>query len=62
MKTEASLLCLYEPATGPVLSQMNPEHALKTHLPNGLFPSGFPYKIVYAFFVHIMSLEIKKAK
>jgi hypothetical protein len=32
MEPEGSLLCSQEPATGPYPSQMNPVHALSSHL------------------------------
>jgi hypothetical protein len=61
MEPEGSLLCSQEPPLFPILSQINPIQSiylqstliLSTHLrlglPSGLFPSGFPTIILYAF-------------
>jgi hypothetical protein len=61
MEPEGSLPCLQEPFTGPYPEpdQSSPYHPIQsilmlcTHLRlglrNGLFPSGFPTNILYAF-------------
>jgi hypothetical protein len=63
MEPEGSLPCSQEPSTGPYPEpdRSNPHHSiplrfiliLSTHLrlglPGGLFPSGFPTNILYAF-------------
>jgi hypothetical protein len=67
MEPEGSLPHSQEPAIVPVLSQINPVHAhlsyflniyfdiilyIRLDLTSGLFPSSFPTKILYAFFLH----------
>jgi hypothetical protein len=63
MEPESSLLCSQEPSTGSysepdqsspyysILSKIhfNIIHNLRLHLRSGLFPSGFPTNIIYAF-------------
>jgi hypothetical protein len=63
METEGSLPCSQKPSTGPYpepdeSSPYRPSYFCQIHfniilqrlgLPSGLFPSGFPTKILYAF-------------
>jgi hypothetical protein len=57
MEPEGSLPCSEEPSTGPYpeTDRASPYHPIlsKIHLrlglPSGLFPSGFPTNIIYAF-------------
>jgi hypothetical protein len=63
MKPVGSLPCSQEPSTNTYLNQINPVHTtpsylskiyfnivhLRLGLPSGLFPSGFPTKILYEF-------------
>jgi hypothetical protein len=72
MEPEGSLPCSQKPSTGPTLSQMNSVHTtpsyvspvlklsflLRLYLPNGLFPSGFPTKILYEFLFSPCALRV----
>jgi hypothetical protein len=60
MEPVGSLPCSQEPSTDTYLNQINPVHTtpskmyfnivhLRLGLPSGLFPSGFPTKILYEF-------------
>jgi hypothetical protein len=66
MEPESSLLCSQEPATGPYTEPDNSSHTLQpfflrfililssylcSGLSSGLFASGFPTKILYAFLI-----------
>jgi hypothetical protein len=67
MEPEGSLPCSKEPSNGPYPKQINPIHTISFYLslrfiltlsihlylglPCGLFPSGFPTNILYAFLI-----------